>query len=163
MKAFRFVSIIVVLVFLVSSTSPVAANPPAKWTEFFSGNDEYDCGTFHIHDEWTQNSVYQGFFDKQGNMIRLWGMLNATDRFYEDGGKEVSGYGKLVISEDFVYGEVNRIRNMGLAYHVVVPGVGTILIDAGYAEAAPPDWKLILHGKHQHYSGDFDKLCSTLE
>jgi len=162
MKAFRFVSIIVVLVLLASSTVPVAAKPPTRYTILTSGTGEYDCGTFKIANEWSQESVYTEFFDKQGDLIRLWGMLRITET-YSHGGKVAMGKNNLVIAVDFTDGEPNRIRNMGIAYHVVLPGVGTIFIDAGYAEMAAPEWELILHGNHQYYSGDFDKLCAALE
>lgn len=163
MKAIRLVSIIVVLAVLVVSTAPVYADRPTKWTDTWSGTQEYSCGTFSIYDDFIVNASYQDFYDNQGNLIRGRGLLRATDRFYNPvSGKEVFGRVNQVVSMDFVDGHV---RNLGLAYHVVLPGVGTILIDAGYLSAYPPydPTSYVLHGNHQYWDGDFGKLCSALE
>ena len=57
----------------------------------------------------------------------------------------------------------------GLMYHVTVPGVGRVLIDAGYFIMQDPwlydDWHDSItwqRGNHQNIDGDFDKFCAAL-
>lgn len=55
-------------------------------------------------------------------------------------------------------------RWTGLFWHVVAPGVGTVLLDAGLEiidwTAAGPVVRVA--GKHQWLDGDFDTLCTAL-
>lgn len=56
---------------------------------------------------------------------------------------------------EYLYQDPNRVVYHALLYHVVVPGVGVVLIDAGYItftseqSGDPSQWTS--HGNHQFY------------
>jgi hypothetical protein len=158
MKVLRFFSILIVFALLMAAVTPVAAAAPIHYVIDQSGTDTFDCGTFTIYDDYTLHYVGDNYVDAQGNWVRSQEQNSFTDRFYNPAnGKEVSGKGKM---NRFFYPDY--ARNAGLAYHVVLPGVGAILIDAGtmqfYAEG------IVFHGNHMFYvEGDLSKVCEALE
>ena len=53
----------------------------------------------------------------------------------------------------------------GLFWHVVVPGVGTVLLDGGLEIIDFKRENVVVRavGNHQWLEGDFDKLCAALQ
>lgn len=158
MKGLRFFSILIVFVFLLATATPVAAAEPIRYAFDQSGTDTFDCGTFIIKDDYTLHYEGEDFFDAQGNWVRSQEQNSFTDRFYNPAnGKEASGSGKM---NRFFYPD--HARNAGLAYHVVLPGVGAILIDAG--SMLFTDEGVVFQGNHMFYAeGDLSKVCAALE
>jgi hypothetical protein len=158
MKGFRFFSILIVFACLMAAVTPAAAAAPIPYVIDASGTDTFDCGTFIIKDDYTLHYVGEDYFDAQGNWVRSQEQNSFTDRFYNPAnGKEASGKGKM---NRFFYSDYSR--NAGLAYHVVLPGVGAILIDAGSMLFSAEG--VVFHGNHMFYvEGDLSKVCAALE
>ena len=162
MKAFKPLGAVVVLAILLATATAVIAAPPVFSTFDGQGTDEYDCGDFSIVDEWTVHVRYRDFYDNQGNYIRTAASVAFTDHWRNpDSGEEINASTQHMQQEWDAAGASLH----GLAYHVVVPGVGNVLIDAGYiyeTTGNPP--VRTFHGNHQFYEqGDLSALCAVLQ
>jgi hypothetical protein len=157
-------SLVVLMALLAITVQPAAAAPPEHWSYLWTGTDVIaDCGDFDIIDEWTEYGDATTFYDQEGVPVRV----QAHARFEEVIRNSVTG--KSITTETHglnwfhVDGESHKV--VGRAYHTVVPGVGTVLIDAGHyvfdMELDPPEIVFMV-GKHQFWEGDLDGLCAAL-
>ena len=162
MKAFKPLATLVVAVILLAATATAMAAPPVFSTLEDQGTDEYDCGSFVITDEWSVHAHMRDFYDNQGNYVRTEASVVFTDHWMNpDNGKEITPNAQHMHQ---VWSAAGASLH-GLAYHAVVPGVGSVLIDAGYIyETADNPPVLTFHGNHQFYEqGDLTALCAVLE
>ena len=63
--------------------------------------------------------------------------------------------------------DATTIKMPGLAYHLVVPGMGAVIVNAGYVYIDPTGF--VIHGHHPVNwfwwtgAGDFSRLCAAMQ
>ena len=166
MKRFRLVSIFVALAMVLTTATVVMAAKPEFWTGDSQGTDTYSCGDFQIQDEWNGHMDVREYYDNHGNYIRTGARMSYTDRWVN----LVNGNELFVTNGEHEYwaGDLEGVTIHGILYHVVVPGVGNVLMDAGYIsyvwdeQGNPTDF--VFHGNHQlNVEGDLSELCAVLQ
>lgn len=166
MRVFRFLSVFVAVAMLVVPATAAWAAKPDFWTFSAGGDDAYSCGSFSIQDEWSEQVRVRTYYDNAGNFTHWGANFTFTDRWYNPAnGKEAFGKGE---HEYLIQVPDEYVVYHGALYHVVVPGVGVVLIDAGYttftAEQAADPSQWTFHGNHQVLQqGDLSELCSALQ
>lgn len=161
MKMFRLFCVVTVLALTLFTFTPAQAKAPVIIEYFFTDEPhvEISCGSFSIYDDWSKtHAVIKWFFDDEGNWVLLQGHVVAIDRFYNPAnGKEV-----VSLTRFNKHWTPGYFSDRGLTYHVVVPGVGTILINTGINFSYDGEtW--MYRGNQQFYEGDLGKLCAYLQ
>jgi hypothetical protein len=161
MKVLRVFSVFIVMALMLFAVTPALAAGPTFSIQEGSGTDALNWCAFPIFDDWTFRFEIKDFYDNQGNWIRALWHNTFTDRFYNPAnGKEALS--RNTLTQTFT---PEGFRNAGLTYHAVVPGIGTVLIDAGYISSSwASDAPIVFHGRHMVYEeGDFSQLCAALQ
>jgi hypothetical protein len=161
---------------LLALAGPPAATaaPPAR--ESFTwdlgvGPLGGDCDGVPILVQSTLYGTQATHHDRDGAVSRIVLHAKTQDRIFLEGSDRAvfghSSYTQTVLTPGAgLYEGVERWT--GVFWHVVVPGLGTVLLDAGLEII---DWKLLSEGsspvlkavgKHQWLEGDFDRLCVAL-
>lgn len=154
---------IVVLSVLGAMAIPAWASRPEVIPWYDAGTDVLaDCGDFYLMDDYVMEGRLVSFFDKEGDPVKGQFHLSVTDRFYNSETK------KAFFGESngvFAFGDLEKgqMRWLGLQYHLNIPGVGVVLIDAGTV-IFDSDWNIVFEaGKHQVLvDGDFGEICAAL-
>jgi hypothetical protein len=154
---------------------PMLAAPPVQesftW-DLGAGPLGGDCGGVPILVDTTLYGTQTTYYDKDGNLSRITLHAKTQDRIYLEGSDRVlvghANYHVFTLTPGAgLYEGVERFT--GVFWHVIVPGLGTVLVDVGLEII---DWKLLSEGyspvlkavgKHQWLEGDFDTLCTALE
>ena len=154
---------------------PAPAAPPVKesftW-DFGAGPLGGDCGGVPIMVDTITYGTQTTYYDKGGNLSRITLHAKTQDRIFLEGSEKVlvghANYHVFTLTPGAgLYEGVERFT--GVFWHVIVPGLGTVLVDVGLEII---DWKLLSEGyspvlkavgKHQWLEGDFDRLCAALE
>jgi hypothetical protein len=143
--------------------SPVAAVPPER-EEF---QTEPSSGVLAVCDGFEVINASEGamvtlhkFFDQDGDLIRVSFHSRIEDTYTNSvTGRSISGSGQfngqVVLEEPFE-------RQAGIQYHVVVPGAGVVLIDAGRLVFDALGDLVFQGGRHQVWDGDVAALCAAL-
>lgn len=163
MKVIRLFCVVIVLSLTLFAVTPAQAKAPVPGEplpDVDVKGEPLDWCDFEILVDYTLHWERLDFIDSKGNIVRSLIHLYFTDHYYnpKPGGKEAFGRGKLITTLTPDYG-----KDRGLSYHVVAPGGGTLLIDAGYVYWPPEPAPLIFHGNHQAWEGDFSRLCAYLK
>jgi hypothetical protein len=153
---------------------PVSAGPPVKesftW-DFGAGPLGGECGGVPIMVHGITYGTQTTWFDEDGNVSRITLHAKTQDRIFLEGSDKVlvghASYHVFTLTPGAgLYEGVEKWA--GVFWHVVVPGLGTVLVDVGLEII---DWKLLSEGyspvlkavgKHQWMEGDFDELCTAL-
>lgn len=163
MRCVRLFAILVVAV-LIQFTPQAAAAPPSQENYVWEGSDEvlWDCGDFQILDTWTMTGTTTYFWNPDGTLDRYRSHGEATDLMKNSvTGKTVLGHTAGYNFFEDVEDAPGVWKHAGLMYHIVVPGVGTVLIDTGFFYMVDGVITYI-KGNHQGIAGDYDALCSAL-
>lgn len=146
-----------------------AGRPDIYEFEFTVNELLWDCGDFEIWDDAVLRSRVKEFYDENRDFEKVMVHGWFTERFYNaTTGKSVEGG-----TNGYNFSESADVPGAwihhGLMYHVTVPGVGRVLVDAGYFIMQDPwehdDWHDSItwqRGNHQNIDGDYDKLCAAL-
>ena len=130
---------------------------------FWEGQDQIDCGDFFIYDEWEGNFKFTYYWNMDGTLDRYHTRAELTDLFFNpENGKSVSGRSASYNFFEDWEDAPGVWKHTGLMYHAVLPGVGTVLIDAGYFIMVDGE-KTVLKGIHEMNGGDIDRLCAVLQ
>ena len=121
------------------------------------------CGTGNDAFDVVSNTIISvretTFYDKDGNVDRLQVHL----MFH--GTLTNSSTGKTVTDQPDpinVFIEDGVEREVGLIWHIVVPGEGVLVIEAGVRIKAEGE-ETIIHGPHPVLEGGFEVICQVLE
>ena len=135
-------------------------HPPLKVVE---ARDLGTCGegadAFTVKSTTTVTSRLSTFFDKEGNVDRLRVHLRFARTLTN------SRTGKVVTDTpdpSTYFLEDGVLREVGLIWHIVVPGEGVLVIEAGVRileEGEDP----IIHGPHPVFEQGFEVICRALE
>lgn len=153
---------IVVLSVLGAMAIPAWASRPEVFPLYWTGTEVLgDCGDFELMDDYVLEGQSLLFFDNEGDPVRIRLHLKSTDRFYNsETEKEFFGESNGVVM--FLDLENDQWRFAGLQYHLNIPGVGVVLIDAGTV-IFDPDGNIVFEaGKHQVEDGEFEEICAAL-
>jgi hypothetical protein len=159
MRGLKFLSLFIALAMMLGTTSMAMAATPISFSFDDAQTDTIDCGAFDVSDSWTSHTDARAYFDNQGNWIRTGALFSYVDHWTGPDGKEAtSAHGEKVYVVERPGGDTHT----GIDYNVVVPGVGNLLINAGYFNINDATGEVILHGNHQVDDGDLGKLCAYL-
>lgn len=121
-----------------------------------------ECGGFDIRDDYVQRGTATTFYDRYGEPVRIRFHYKYVDRFYNsETGKEYTATTANTI--DFVVHEDGEF-DAGLEYHLTIPGVGLVLLDAGRLVYDAEGNLIFEGGHHPIFAGDSDtdKFCEAL-
>ncbi|HEX6852307.1 MAG TPA: hypothetical protein VF139_12975 [Candidatus Polarisedimenticolaceae bacterium] len=149
---------------VVLGARDAAAEPPLQEAYLWEGQDDvlWDCGDFDILDTWSMEGITTYYWNKDGTLDRYRSHGDAIDLMKNSvTGKTVLGRTEGYNFFEDVEGEPGVWKHAGLMYHVVVPGVGTVLIDTGIFYMVDGEVTYI-KGNHEGIAGDYDQLCAAL-
>jgi hypothetical protein len=103
------------------------------------------------------------YYDATGDLVRtkIHGKVEETWSLASGSGKELRGKANYNV---FTL-QPGMEKWTGVFWHVIAPGVGSVLLDAGLEiiDWSNPEIVVVRHGKHQWLDGDFDALCAALQ
>jgi hypothetical protein len=142
----------------VSAPSALASTP--TFLEFqgsFTEVDTETCG-FPITVQGNFTADVQFFYDQEGNLIRSLNHIKVrgTD---SANGVSLSERADFIHTFDFTT-EING--DIGVITHVLTPGGGTVLIEAGRVLSDEEGNLLFVAGNHPTISGDISAYCAAL-
>jgi hypothetical protein len=122
-----------------------------------------NCDGFDIRDDFIVRGTQTTFYDRNGDAVRDRFHFRYVDRFYNsETGKEYTATTANTI--DFVDVQSGQLDAMGLEYHLTVPGVGVVILDAGKLIETADGEVVFESGKHQILGSnpDTEKFCAVL-
>jgi len=141
--------------------SPVFAAPPTSTTFQMQGTQVLaNCDGFQVFDDYDATIVQTNFYDKDGNRTEIHQMINGTDTYRQS----VTGQSITMGTHFMVHVDMQTMMNSsaGLQYHLLIPGLGHVLLDAGRTvyDLNAGDF-VFLAGTHQVATGDTSGLCAA--
>jgi hypothetical protein len=118
-----------------------------------------DCGAFQVLDAFQGDVKLTAMFDETGNVDMIIVDFHGTDTFINSiTDKSFTERFHNKVLHDF---EKDRLAEVGVFYHLTVPGEGAVLLDIGRIVIDPPNIAFEA-GPHQYFDGDFAGLCAAL-
>ena len=149
------------MLFALGAISPVAAAPPTTSTTTVQGTQLLaDCGSFQVFDDYAGTIGHTYFYDQEGNLIEIHQAISGTDTYRQS----VTGQSITMGSHFMVHFDVQTGLNSsaGMAYHLMIPGQGHVLLDAGYSVYDVNTGTMVFSaGPHQVVDGDTAGLCAA--
>jgi hypothetical protein len=158
-----FSSVVLLVMLLAVTMTPVfAAGPTVEVVPYWpSPSITIHCGDFSIDIASWSSVKITTYWNKDGSLNRYHVHGESFETYTTTTGKTFYGS-----EQGFnLFGDATTTKLAGLLYHLVVPGNGTILIDAGYVYADPTGW--VMHGNHPvnwyWFTGEenFIRLCEA--
>ena len=140
---------------------PAFAGKPLIEPYAVSGSLDMDCGTFTLHEEYTQGGTSKTWFDANGDPTRI-----QVHSWFK--GTITGPGGVLTLSDpgrwtDFITptpdGDI--VRQVGMLYKIHVKGQGLILHDVGIIEFHP-DGSVVVKGPHDVWDNGLESLICPL-
>ena len=154
-------SLLVAALLALGAISPTFATSPTTSSYVLHGTQQLaDCGTFQVMDDYDGIVYVTNFYDNDGNLIKTHLAINATDTYRQS----VTGQSITMPSHFMVILDRRTMveSGNGLQYHLMVPGLGHVLLDAGRAVY---DYNVgafvFFAGLHQVATGDTSGLCAA--
>ncbi len=129
-----------VFVMMFVMVAPAFAGPPVVNTynvDVTGPFEDNPCPSENIwkHEVYTVRETL--YFDQQGNLTRIKGLVDGIDSFYntDNPGVVLSGHFVVNFEVDLQTGEFQSVT--GVPYHITAPGYGTVLVLAGKWVAYP--------------------------
>ena len=145
----------------LSAISQASAAPPTTSTHQLLGTQVLaDCDGFQVFDDYDETIGVTNFYDNDGNLIETHLAINGTDTYRQ------SMTGQSITMGTHYMVHIDR-RTMldsagGLLYHLMIPGLGHVLLDAGRTVYDRTTGTLVfLAGPHQVMDGDTSGLCAA--
>jgi hypothetical protein len=147
---------------LATAVTSVAALQPSEPLHWEGQETLSDCGDFLILDSWTMDITATYYWNADGTLNRYQLHGEAADVMSNSvTGKTVSGRTNGYNFFEDVEDTPGVWKHAGLMYHIIVPGAGTVLVDAGLFYMV--DGQITyLKGKHQFNGGEYAGLCAAL-
>ena len=166
MKKFGF-SVLLAAITLAIVAVPALALPPETYVYEISYGPEFyaNCSDFGDYDFeiWTAGEMIWTesiFFNPDGTLNRTFNRLRGEDRFYNyETGKLLAG---TFAGNATYFPQTETWVFNGLGYHIIYPGMGPVLLDAGRViEDLITGEYLFLAGPKMSL-GEYEKLCEAL-
>jgi hypothetical protein len=153
------------MVLVLALAGSASAYPPTTVELDTVTGDEVlvNCDGFDIRDDFIQRGRQTTFYDRNGEAVRDRFHFRYVDRFYNsETGKEYTATTANTI--DFVDAQSGQLDAMGLEYHLTVPGVGVVILDAGKLIETADGEVVFESGMHQILGSnpDTEKFCEAL-
>jgi hypothetical protein len=154
-------SLILAALLALGAISPASAARPTSTTYPLEGTQVMaDCDGFQVFDDYDATIVRTDFYDKDGNRIEVHLAINGTDTYRQS----VTGQSITMGTHFMVHVDRQTWMNAsaGLQYHLVIPGLGPVLLDVGRTvyDLNAGDY-VFLAGWHQVAEGDTAGLCAA--
>lgn len=150
-----------VMALLLATISPAAAAQPTKTVIPLIGTQVLaDCGNFQVLDDYYVMIEQTNFYDNSGKMTAIHQMINGTDTYRQS----VTGQAITMGSHFMVRVDMETMMNSsaGMQYHLMLPGLGHVLLDAGRTVYDLNAGAFVfLAGTHQVATGDTAGLCAA--
>jgi hypothetical protein len=147
--------------FALGAISSAAAAPPTTSTFSQQGTQLLaDCGSFQVFDDYVGTVGQTIFYDNDGNPVEVHLAINGTDTYRQS----VTGQSITMGSHFMVHFDVQTrlISSGGMQYHLLIPGLGHVLLDAGRTVYDGNTGTLVFSaGPHQVATGDTSGLCAA--
>lgn len=145
----------------LSTVVPVFAALPTTTTYVLQGTQLLaSCDGFQVFDDYDVTIVQTIFYDQDGNPIEIHLAINGTDTYRQS----VTGQSITMPSHFMARIDVRAGLNSssGLVYHLVVPGLGAVLLEVGRSVYDFNTGTFVfLAGPHQITSGGTADLCAA--
>lgn len=151
------------LVSTLGIVTPASAAPPTRSTFQLQGSQLLaNCDGFQVFDDYDVTIVQVNYYNKDGTRVEIHQAIKGTDTYRQS----VTGETITMGTHFMVHIDMQTLLNAsaGLQYHLTVPGLGNVLIDAGrtvydlHAETF-----VFLAGPHQVNTGDTASLCTVFD
>lgn len=157
------VSLLLAALLALGAVSPAFAIAPTTSTTELQGTVMLtDCGSFQVFDDYNITIVATTFYDKDGKRSQAHYAISGTDTYrHSVTGQSITMGTFFMIRNDYRTG-LNSA--MGLQYHLMVPGLGQVLLDVGLLvfDTSVGDY-VFFAGPHQVATGDTSGLCSAFD
>jgi hypothetical protein len=158
-------TLVATMAFMLALAGTAFAIPPTMVELDPDTGDEVlvNCDGFDIRDAFIVRGTQTTFYDRSGDAVRDRFHFRYVDRFYNsETGKEYTATTANTI--DFVDVRSGQLDAMGLEYHLTVPGVGVVILDAGKLIETADGEVVFESGKHQILGSnpDTEKFCEAL-
>jgi hypothetical protein len=145
----------------LGAISPASAASPTTSTRRLLGTQVLaDCDGFQVFDDYDETIVRSDFYDNDGILIETHLAINGTDTYRQS----VTGQSIIMGTHYMVHIDRRTMLDSagGLLYHLLIPGLGHVLLDAGRTVYDRTTGTLIfLAGPHQVMDGDTSGLCAA--
>ena len=141
--------------------SPALAAPPTTRTFLLQGTQLLaNCDGFQVFDDYDATVDVTTFYDKDGNRVEIHQAINGTDTYRQSvTGQSITMGTHFMVHIDL---QVGQNSSAGLQYHLMIPGLGHVLLDAGRTVYDFSTGTFIfLAGPHQVATGDTSGLCAA--
>jgi hypothetical protein len=119
-----------------------------------------NCGTFQVFDDYDATVGVTNYYDNDGNFVEQHLAINGTDTYRQS----VTGQSITMPTHFMVHidREALLASSGGLQYHLMIPGLGNVLLDTGRTvyDGNTGTW-VFLAGPHQVATGDTSGLCAA--
>jgi hypothetical protein len=150
-----------VALFTLGVVSPAFAAPPTRTTIPLHGSQLLaDCGGFQVFDDYDAMIDQTNYYDNDGNRVEIHQAINGTDTYRHS----VTGQSITMGTHFMVHVDMQTMLNSssGMQYHLVVPGLGNVLLDVGRTVYDLNAGTFVfLAGPHQVATGDTAGLCAA--
>lgn len=149
------------VLFTLSAVSPALAASPTRTTIPLHGTQLLaDCGSFQVFDDYDATFVQTDFYNNDGARVAIHQMINGTDTYRHS----VTGQTITMGTHFMVHIDMETMLNSssGMQYHLVIPGLGNVLLDVGRTVYDLNAGTFVfLAGPHQVNTGDTASLCAA--
>ena len=127
--------IAVASLFMVFSVPASAGAPEVFEDVVYDWSDELvpwltDACGFDVYDSGHETGVAKGFFDREGDLLRVEVHVNGTVRTYKEGGPVLIDRYAFHITDDFT-DETGTFKGNGWNVHIPGSGSGVVINDSG--------------------------------
>jgi len=162
-------ALLLVVGILITFAPTAGAVPTDRFTTLMEGRftiaecpePEFSPG-FNVVDQFFIDVDTTLFFDQDGNVTEVHLMIRGTDSYVNN----KTGRTITMPSSFMVHFDPETLLNMstGLQYHLVVPGLGNVLLDVGRTVFDLNTGQfVVLNGPHQVVEGDTSGICLALQ
>jgi len=153
-------SLLLAALFALGAIAPAFAAPPTTSTVLLQGSQTLaDCAGFQVIDDYDETIGVTNFFDNDGTNIETHLSIHGTDTYRQS----VTGQ-SITMGTNFMV-HIDRQAMLassgGLQYHLMIPGLGHVLLDAGRTVNDNTGTLVFSAGPHQVATGDTAGLCAA--
>lgn len=156
-------SLFLAVLLALGMVSPAFAGAPTTFTYYLQGTQVLaDCGSFQVFDDYDITVEATTFYSSNGQPAQAHYKITGTDTYrHSVTGQSITMGSYFMIRNDYRTG-LNSA--MGMQYHLMVPGLGQVLLDVGLMvyDTSVGDY-VFTAGPHQVASGDTAGLCKAFD
>lgn len=156
-------SLLLAVLLALGAVAPVFATAPTTATTPLVGSVVLaDCGSFQVFDDYDITMVATTFYDNDGQRTQVHYAITGTDTYrHSVTGQAITMNTSFMIRNDYRTGQNAA---MGLQYHLMVPGLGLVLMDVGLLVYDTHVGEYVFFaGPHQVATGDTAGVCLAFD